>query len=55
MLQRAEVFGSAETIVWRWVDIGPFCGLHRLTDKRIVTPHHYLTDPDVIERLGLIP
>jgi ketosteroid isomerase-like protein len=35
--------------------IAPFCGLHRVRDGRIVTAHHYLTDPDMIEYLGLIP
>ena len=37
------------------LDIGPFCGLHRLAGGRIVAAYHYLTDPDMIERLGLIP
>jgi ketosteroid isomerase-like protein len=36
-------------------DIGPFCGLHRLAGGRIVAAHHYLTDPDMIEYLGLVP
>lgn len=36
-------------------EIAPFCGLHRVRDGRIVTAHHYLTDPDMIEYLGLIP
>jgi SnoaL-like domain len=36
-------------------DIGPFCGLHRFADRLIVTVHHYLTDPEMIEQLGLIP
>ena len=35
--------------------VAPFCGLHRVRDGRIVTAHHYLTDPDMIEYLGLIP
>jgi ketosteroid isomerase-like protein len=36
-------------------EIAPFCGLHRVRGGRIVTAHHYLTDPDMIEHLGLIP
>ena len=36
-------------------EIAPFCGLHRVRDGRIVSAHHYLTDPDMIESLGLIP
>jgi len=36
-------------------DIGPFCGLHRLAGGLIVAAHHYLTDPDMIEYLGLVP
>lgn len=35
--------------------IGPFCGLHRLAGGLIVAAHHYLTDPDMVEYLGLIP
>ena len=35
-------------------DVGPFCGLHRFADGRITTMHHYVTDPDMIEQLGLI-
>lgn len=37
------------------VAIAPFCGLHRVRAGRIVTAHHYLTDPEMIESLGLIP
>ena len=36
-------------------DIGPFCGLHRLAGGLIVAAHHYLTEPDMIEYLGLVP
>jgi ketosteroid isomerase-like protein len=35
--------------------IASFCGLHRVRAGRIVTAHHYLTDPEMIEYLGLIP
>ena len=37
------------------VEIAPFCALHRITDGLIVAAHHYLTDPDMLERLGLVP
>jgi hypothetical protein len=36
-------------------DIGPFCALHRIGGALIVAVHQYLTDPDMIESLGLIP
>jgi len=32
-----------------------FCALHRIIDGLIVAAHHYLTDPDMLERLGLVP
>ena len=45
--------------MWRWVgpfnarDLGaPFCALHRLADGPIVSAHHYLSDPDLLARLG---
>ena len=36
-------------------EIAPFCALHRIAGGLIVAAHHYLTDPDMLERLGLIP
>jgi hypothetical protein len=36
-------------------EVAPFCGLHRVRHGRIVNAHHYITDPDRIEYLGLIP
>ena len=36
-------------------DIAPFCALHRIADGLIVAAHHYLTDPDMLEHLGLVP
>ena len=35
--------------------VGSFCAMERIDDGRIVAAHHYLTDADTIERLGLIP
>jgi hypothetical protein len=37
------------------VEIGPFHALHRLKGGLIVAAHHCITNPDLIERLGLIP
>ena len=34
-------------------EIAPFCALHRTLDG--LAAHHYLTDPDMPERLGLVP
>lgn len=36
-------------------DIGSFCAVNRIDDGLIATAHHYLSDADMIERLGLIP
>ena len=36
-------------------EVAPFCALHRIADGLIVAAHHYLTDPDMLERLGLVP
>jgi ketosteroid isomerase-like protein len=36
-------------------EIAPFCGLHRFRGGRIVAAHHYLSDPEMIDYLGLIP
>ena len=36
-------------------EIAPFCALHRIVDGLVVAAHHYLTDPDMLECLGLVP
>lgn len=36
-------------------DIAPFRALHRIEAGLIVSAHECVTDPDTIERLGLIP
>ena len=36
------------------VDIGRFCALHSFEGGLIVMAHHYLSDPDMIERVGLL-
>ena len=30
------------------------CGVHEVADGLIVTAHHYMSDPDTLERLGLL-
>lgn len=50
-----RVFASGSLSLAGESDIGPFCALHRLAGGLIVAVHHYLTDPDLIEHLGLIP
>ncbi len=32
-----------------------FCALHRIAGGLIAAAHHYLSDPDMLEHLGLIP
>ena len=36
-------------------EVGSFCAVHRISERLIVAAHHYLTDANMIERLGLIP
>lgn len=36
------------------VELGSFCALHLIADGLIVAAHHYLTDEDLLERVGLI-
>ncbi len=35
-------------------EIAPFSALHRIVDGLIMAAHHYLTDADVLARLGLV-
>ncbi len=37
------------------LDIGPFCALHRVQRGLIVDLRQYVSEPDMIERVGLIP
>ena len=46
---------AAGSLDFAGVEVGSFCGLHRVADGRILVMHHYLSDPDMIEHLGLIP
>ena len=53
-VDEGKVFASGSLGLGDERDIGPFCALHRIADGVIVAAHQYLTDPDMIERLGLI-
>lgn len=33
-------------------EAGPFCAVHQLADGLIVAAHHYLSDPDLLERIA---
>jgi SnoaL-like domain len=35
-------------------DIVPFCGLHRVANGVTISAHHYLSDREMIEQLGLL-
>jgi len=50
-----KVFVSGSLRIGDEADIGPVCLLHELDEGMIVTAREYLSDPDTIERLGLIP
>jgi len=50
-----KVFVSGSLSLGGEPDIAPFCALHRIEDGLIVSAHECVTDPDMIERLGLIP
>jgi ketosteroid isomerase-like protein len=32
----------------------PFCAVHRVRRGRIVSAHHYMSDPGTLDRLGLV-
>jgi len=36
-------------------EVESVCAVERISEGLIVAAHHYLTDTDMIERLGLIP
>lgn len=50
-----RVLAVGALVVAGGLDIGPFWALHRIADGVIATAHDYLTDPEMIEYLGLIP
>jgi SnoaL-like domain len=37
------------------LDVAPFCAVQRIGGGLIVAAHHCLRDPEMIDRLGLIP
>jgi hypothetical protein len=49
------VFASGLLSVGDESGIGRICMLHQLDGGVIVSAREYLSDPDMIERLGLIP
>ncbi len=54
-LGAGKVFSSGSLSLGDEADIGPVCALHQVDGGLIVTVREYLTDPEMIERLGLIP
>ena len=54
-ISEGRVFASGSLSLAGKSDVGSFCALHRLDGGLIVAAHQYLTDPDMIESLGLIP
>lgn len=49
------VLSSGSLTLAHEADLAPFCGLHRIREGLIVAAHHYISDPDMIEHLGLTP
>ena len=50
-----EVFAVGSLHLRRGRHIGSFAALHRIDRELIVAVYHCLTDPEMIEYLGLIP
>lgn len=53
-IRHGQVFASGSVTLPDLSAVGSFCALHTFGDGRIVAAHHYLSDPDMIERLGLL-
>ncbi len=49
-----RVFATGSLSLREGPEIAPFSGLHRVADGVTVRAHHYLTDPEMIEQLGLL-
>lgn len=49
------VFASGSLSLGGEPGIWPFCALYQLDGELIVAAHEYLTDPEMIDSLGLIP
>jgi len=50
-----KVFARGSLILGDAADTDPVCLLHELDAGMIGTAREYLSDPDTIERLGMIP
>jgi hypothetical protein len=49
------VFASGVLVLTEDVAIGPVCALHRIEHGLIAAAHEYHTDPETMERIGMIP
>ena len=49
-----SVFATGSLSLPEDPNITPFCALHRVLDGLTISAHHYLTDPEMIEQLGLL-
>lgn len=49
-----QIISSGSLTLGGEIDIGPFCALHLCEDGLIVSARHYLSDPDMIEHVGLL-
>ena len=50
-----KVLAEGALTLGRDFEIAWFYALHTIADGLIAAAHHYLTDPDMLERLGLVP
>lgn len=49
-----RVFATGSLSLTEDPEIAPFCAVHRVTNGLTISAHHYLTDPEMIEQLGLL-
>jgi hypothetical protein len=54
-LGRGHIVATGSLSLAGELDIGPYWAVHRVENGVIVAAHHYLTEPAMIEYLGLIP
>ncbi len=50
-----KVLASGSLSVGDELHVGPFCALHQVQSGLIVDARQYVSEPDMIERVGLIP
>ena len=55
VVAEGSVFAVGSLSLGAEPDIGPFCAQHRIDGALIIAAHQYLTDPDLVEHLGLFP